>query len=252
MRVAVIVPTFDDDVALERLLSHLAYLEPGPDDVIVSDGACSDATELLCRRFGATYVASRSGRGGQLALGAARARAADVLWFLETICEPHADAVIAIHECVQNGAVGGYFRFQFGGATSFGKRMLESCIALRCQLGTVYGEQGIFVTRSAYARTLGFTIQPLFEQVKLVRALKKTDRFIPVPLPLGVSPRRWEKEGFVLRTLRNRALALGYMLGIAPAALARWNGARTSYAASEVEETAPGKVSSDTEAAGKH
>jgi glycosyltransferase involved in cell wall biosynthesis len=250
MRVAVIVPTFDDDVALERLLSHLAYLEPGPDDVIVCDGACSDATELLCRRFGATYLATRSGRGGQLALGAARARA-DILWFLETINEPHADAVIAIHECVQRGAVGGYFRFQFGGATSFGKRLLERLIALRCHLGMIYGEQGIFVTRAAYSRTLGFTIQPMFEQVKLVRALKKMETFIPVPLPLGVSPRRWEKEGFLRRTLRNRALALGYMLGIAPAALARWNGTRTTFAAAQIEEPAPGKASPDTEAARK-
>jgi glycosyltransferase involved in cell wall biosynthesis len=251
MRVAVIIPTFDDDVALERLLSHLAYMEPGPDDVIVADGACSDATQLLCRRFGAMYLASRSGRGGQLALGAARARA-DILWFLETHCEPHADAIIAIQECVKRGATGGYFRFQFGGKQSFGKRMLEHAIALRAALGMVYGEQGIFVTRSAYARTLGFTIQPLFEQVKLVRALKRTKRFIPVPLTIGVAPMRWEKEGFVLRTLFDRCLALGYMCGISPAVLARWNGTRLRYVTSQVEDVQPGKLSPDTGAAGKH
>jgi glycosyltransferase involved in cell wall biosynthesis len=251
MRVAVIIPTFDDDVALERLLTHLAYLEPGPDDVIVSDGACSDATQLLCRRFGATYIPARSGRGGQLALGAARARA-DVLWFLETPCEPHADAVIAIQECVSRGATGGFFRFQFGGKQHWGKKFLEHCMAVRSHFGMVYGEQGIFVTRSAYAQTLGFTIQPLFEQVKMVRALKRTGRFIPVPLTLGVSPKRWEQQGFVRRTLLTRFLALGHMLGLAPGVLARWNGTRMRYVASQVEVPAQGKRSPDTGAAGKH
>lgn len=251
MRIAVIIPTFDDDAALERLLAHLVYLEPGPDEVIVSDGACSDATQLLCRRFGATYLASRSGRGGQLALGAARARA-DVFWFLETSCEPHADAVIAIQECVSRGATGGYFRFQFGGKQSWGKRLLEHAIAMRASLGMVYGDQGFFVSRRAYAQTLGFTIQPLFEQVKLVRALKRTNRFIPVPLTIGVSPARWEKEGFVLRALFDRLLALGYMCGVAPAVLARWNGTRMRYVASQMEEVAPGKLSPDTGAASKH
>lgn len=251
MRVAVIIPTFDDDVALERLLSHLAYLEPGPDDVIVADGACSDSTQLLCRRFGASYIPARSGRGGQLALGAARARA-DVLWFLETSCEPHADAVIAIQECVSRGATGGYFRCQFGGKQSWGKQLLEHAMALRAQLGMVYGEQGIFVTRSAYAATLGFTIQPLFEQVKLVRALKRTGRFIPVPLTVGVSPKRWEQEGFVRRTLFSRVLAFGYLLGLPPGMLARWNGTRMRYVASQIEEPVQGKRPPDTGAAGKH
>lgn len=249
MRLAVIVPTFDDDVALERLLSHLAYMEPGPDDVIVSDGACSDATQLLCRRFGATYVPARSGRGGQLALGAARARA-DILWFLEAHCEPHADAVLCIQECVSKGATGGYFRFQFGGKQSWGKQLLEHAIALRAAMGMVYGEQGIFVTRKAYAQTLGFTIQPIFEQVKLVRALKRTGCFIPVPLTLGVSPLRWEQEGFILRTLFDRFLALGHMCGIAPSVLARWNGTRMRYVASQIEDVETGKLSPG--AAGKH
>jgi hypothetical protein len=251
MRVAVIIPTFDDDLALERLLSHLAYLEPGPDDVIVSDGACSDATQLLCRRFGATYIPARSGRGGQLALGVARARA-DVLWFLETSCEPHADAVIAIQECVSRGATGGYFRFQFGGKQSWYKTMLEHGMALRAHFGTVYGEQGIFVTRSAYARTLGFTIAPIFEQVKLVRALKQTGRFIPVPLTVGVSPKRWEQEGFLRRSFFTRCLAVAHMLGLSPGLLARLNGTRMRYVASQVQEPALGKKRSpDTGAAGK-
>lgn len=251
MRVAVIIPTFDDDVALERLLTHLAYLEPGPDDVIVSDGACSDATQLLCRRFGAAYIPARSGRGGQLALGVARARA-DVLWFLETSNEPHADAVIAIQECVSRGATGGFFRFQFGGKQHWGKKLLEHGMALRSHFGTVYGEQGIFVTRAAYAQTVGFTIQPIFEQVKLVRALKRTKRFIPVPLTLGVAPKRWEQEGFVRRALFSRFLAFGHLLGVAPGLLARWNGTRMRYVASQVEAPAQSKRKPDTGVAGKH
>lgn len=251
MRVAAIVPTSDDDVALEQLLSHLTYLDPGPDDVIVADGAASRATEMLCRRYGATWLPTRSGKGGQLALGAARARA-NVLWFLQSECEPHADAVLAIRSCVTHGATGGFFRFQFGGATSFAKRVVEFGVALRSRLGMIDGDQGMFMTREAYAASPGFAIQPVFEQVALVRSLQRTRCFVGVPLPVCVSPRGWEREGYFRRSVRNRVLSIGFLCGVAPAKLARWSGTRLCPATLEIENPVTGHRSPDTGAAGKH
>ncbi len=225
MRIAVIIPTLDDDAALQRLLTRLAHLDPVPDDVLVVDGAASASCESICRAAGATWLAAHPSRGGQLALGAARA-SADVLWFLHAECEPHAAAIAAIRACIERGAAGGYFRFHFGGAASLTKRFLERCIAWRCRWGMVYGDQGLFVTRSAYEATPGFTVQPLFEEVALVRALKQTGRFDALDLPITVSPRRWDRDGYFRRTLANRMLALAFLCGASPARLARWYGGR--------------------------
>ena len=120
---------------------------------------------------------------------------------------------------------GGHFRFRFAGRSSPFKRFIERCIAWRSRWGTVYGDQGIFVTRSAYAATPGFTIQPLFEEIALVRALKRTRSFVGLAVPLCVSPEPWERDGYLRRILTDRLAALGFLLGISSVRLARWRGA---------------------------
>ena len=223
-RLAVLVPTLNDDAALARLLPLLGRLARAPEQVIVVDGAASEATAELCRGAGCTWMPSPPGRGLQLSAGiaAARAAGADVLWMVHADCEPHALSAHAIRAAAVAGAAGGYFRFRFGGARSAPKRFLEACIAWRCRLSMVYGDQGIFVTRAAYDATPGIGPQPLFEEVALVRALRRTGRFVAVPLPMTVSERRWQRDGLLRRTLRNRTLALAYLLGIDPATLERW------------------------------
>ncbi|HTX23367.1 MAG TPA: glycosyltransferase [Steroidobacteraceae bacterium] len=233
MRTAVIIPTLHDEAGLARLLARLARLDPAADEVIVVDGAASPACELTCRSAHAQWLPVRGGRGGQLALGAARARA-DVLWFLQPHCEPPLAAVTAIRTAVAARAVGGYFRFQLGGAPTAFKGLIERGIAWRSRWGMVYSDQGIFVTRAAYADTPGFAVQPLFEEVAMVRALKRTGRFVALPAPIAVSPSRWEREGYLRRTAIDRALALGFLCGISAARLARWQGERLRPAAPDL------------------
>ena len=224
-RLVVVVPTLNDDAALTRLLPLLRRLARPPEEVIVVDGAASEATAALCRSAGCTWMpSSRAGRGVQLNAGiaAARAAGAGVLWMVHADCEPHAASARAIREAAAAGAAGGYFRFRFGGARSPLKRVLEVCIAWRCRLSMVYGDQGIFVTRAAYDASPGIRPQPLFEEVALVRALRRTRRFVAVPWPMTVSERRWQRDGLLRRTVRNRALALAFLLGIDLVTLERW------------------------------
>ena len=223
-RLAVVIPTLNDDAALARLLPILAHLELPPEHVIVVDGASSEATAALCSRAGCSHLPCRPGRGLQLRAGidAARAAGAEILWMVHADCEPHPLAARAVRETIAAGASGGYFNFRFGGERSAFKRVLEICIAWRCRLSMVYGDQGIFVSRRAYDATPGMGSAPLFEEVPLVRALRRTRRFVAVPLPMVVSERRWRREGLLLRTARNRALALAFAAGVDAGTLERW------------------------------
>jgi rSAM/selenodomain-associated transferase 2 len=222
MRVSAIIPTLCDDEALEQLLTKLAALPERPEEILVIDGNASAQTASLCREHGATWLATRASRGAQLAYGAARARG-DVLWFLHADAGPSLHAARCLRTAIAGGAAGGYFRFRFSGEATLSKRLLQSCIRWRCRFSIVYGDQGIFVARDAYAASPGFAIQPLFEEVGLVRALRRTRRFVALSEPIVVDARRWERDGYWRRTLANRLLAVLFAAGVSPARLARWH-----------------------------
>jgi hypothetical protein len=166
------------------------------------------------------YVATRPGRGHQLHAGALRA-SGDVLWFLHADAEPHADGVVLIRRRHLDGAPGGFFGFRFTGPVTWYKQLLACLINCRVRFGVPYGDQGLFVARTAYDAVGGFADTPLFEEVPLVRKLRRRGTFEQVSASIGVSPRRWERDGWLRRSVANRMLALAYSLGVPPDRLVR-------------------------------
>jgi len=222
--ISIVIPTLADDAALASLLRRIRAWPRRPREIIVVDGDSSTSTRALCERQKAVWLPSVHGRGVQLMKGSAHAHGS-TLWFLHADCEPHRDSLTAIAIAVDSGAVGGYFRFRFTGQRRWYKTLLEIAIRLRCRWGVPYGDQGLFAERESFDVCGGFTPTPLFEGVPLVKALRRQGRFEALSLPIGVSERRWQRDGWLRRALSNRLLALGYMVGLSPARLARWLGA---------------------------
>jgi len=221
--ISVVIPTLDDDAALVSLLSTIRHWPRQPREIIVADGASSRAVRAACIRYAARWLPSVPGRGMQLTKGAARA-SGSVLWFVHADASPDRDALEAIIESVDSGALGGCFTFRFNGRPQPMKTLLERCIAWRIRYGVPYGDQGLYATREAFDVCGGFASTPLFEEVPLVKGLRRQGRFDVLPLPILVSDRRWQREGWLKRTFSNRLLAAGFALGVAPARLARWYG----------------------------
>jgi rSAM/selenodomain-associated transferase 2 len=214
--VAVVVPVLDDAVELARLLERIAAWPVRPAEIAVVAASDAAALAALCARHGCRLIHAEPNRGLQLDLGA-RATHAPVLWFLHADAAPPPEALAAIEGAVAAGAEGGCFRFGLAGARTPTKRLLERLVALRVRLGGIaYGDQGLFAQRSAYVETGGFPHQPLFEEVRLVRALRRRGAFRVLDCALPVSTRRWERDGWWRRSCRNRWLALRYACG-APA-----------------------------------
>jgi rSAM/selenodomain-associated transferase 2 len=219
--ISIVIPTLADDAALAILLRRIRAWPRRPREIIVVDGDSSAGTRALCERHQAVWLPSVHGRGVQLMKGAAHARGS-TLWFLLADSEPHPDSLTAIAIAVDSGSVGGYFRFRFTGQRRWYKALYESAIRLRCRWGVPYGDQGLFAERERFDVCGGFAPMPLFAEVPLIKALRRQGRFEALPLAIGVSERRWERDGWLRRALANRLLALGYMLGLSPARLARW------------------------------
>jgi rSAM/selenodomain-associated transferase 2 len=218
--VSVVIPVTGDHERLVRLLDQLSGLPDPPDEIVVVDGGSSAGCRSVARRYHCVYVGTRAGRGHQLHAGALRA-SGDVLWFVQTDAELPDDGVTLIRHSHRQGCAGGFFTFCFTGPATWRKRLIARLINWRTRVGMPYADQGIFVTRSSYDSAGGFADTPLFEQVPLVRRLRQLGAFTCMPARIGVSPRRWERDGWLRRSAGNRLLALAYIAGVPPRRLAR-------------------------------
>lgn len=218
--VSVVIPVVGDTESLAMLLAKLRSLDPSPDEIVIVDGGSSAGCRSLARRFRCAYVGTRPGRGRQLHAGALRATG-DVLWFLHADADPAGNSIALIRQRHRDGASGGYFRFRFTGESTWYKTLLAGLTNWRTRFGTPYGDQGLFATRGAYDAVGGFADTPLFEEVPLVRALRQQGGFAEIGACIGVSPRRWERDGWLWRATGNRLLAVAYSLGVPPRRLTR-------------------------------
>ena len=223
-RLSVIVPVYRDLAALERLLPLLApdaVDGSGVDEVIVA--AADTEAPALRRVVGdrARVVETSAGRGLQLNAGAAKATGG-ILWFVHARATPVPQSADSIRQHIAAGQDGGWFRFRFEGVSGAGARRLEALIDWRARRGIAYGDQGLFFRRDRFLEWGGFEDVPLFEEVRLVRCAKRDGRFSELLLTIGVDPRRWQEQGWIRRTLKNRALALAHAAGVDPHRPARW------------------------------
>jgi rSAM/selenodomain-associated transferase 1 len=117
--------------------------------------------------------------------------------------------------------VGGAFRFALD-SPAWQARLIEAGVSARVRLLQLpYGDQGIFVRRDVFARMGGYAHLPLMEDVELMRRLRRYGRLFFLRLPLVTSARRWERDGWLRRSLSNLMLASSYMLGASPSRLAQ-------------------------------
>ena len=220
-RISVIIPTLDEEERIGGLIDVLR--DGGFDDIIVADGASDDSTVKIARARGAEIVEAARGRGSQLRAGAAAATG-DVLFFLHADCTPPEGARAAILETLSApGVAAGSFSLAFDCPHAL-LRFYGAMSRLNHGLLT-YGDQGLFLTRAAYARVGGFSAVPLFEDVDILRRLRRIGRVLKRPEPMMTSARRFLRDGMARRELKNVALVTLYHCGAPPRLLARWYGA---------------------------
>ena len=214
--VSVVIPTLDE---ASGVAAAVASVREDAHEVLVVDGGSSDDTIDRARRAGAQVLRAERGRGLQLAAGASAAGGA-WLCFLhaDTTLEPGwADAVRAQPPRV----VGGAFRLAIT-APGAGYRLVEEMVGWRCRLLRLpFGDQAIFARRLAYAACGGFAPLPLFEDVDLVRRLRRLGPLAFPPQRARTSARRWQRHGLLRTTLVNWGLLLAWQIGVPGSRLAR-------------------------------
>ncbi|MFL6417493.1 MAG: TIGR04283 family arsenosugar biosynthesis glycosyltransferase [Bryobacteraceae bacterium] len=218
--VSIIVPTLNESAQIEDTLRALQALQ-GETEILVADGGSEDETVSIAIAAGAIVIQSARGRGMQQHAGALAARG-DVLWFVHADTIPPPAAISDINGALRDSSVvAGNFGLTFDGSSRAARHMTAIYPTLRW-LNLCYGDSGIFVRRSVYESVGGFRPFAVFEDLDLLRRLRKAGRFVHLKTRIVTSSRRFEGRNFAGMWLHWTALQLLYWAGVPPNTLANW------------------------------
>ena len=238
MRVAIVVPTLNEESTIARTLpaalaalaalDALAPREPpaAGSELVVADGGSRDRTVAVARALGARVVAGPAGRGGQLNRGAA-ATTAEILLFLHADTTLPEGALAAIRAAIGIAAppvIGGAFlvRFDQGGPLlRLGAWLInQRTRATRLPLG----DQAHFVTRAAFEQLGGYRDWPILEDLDFAWRLRRHGRTVILRQRVTTGARRFVELGVTRTVATNWLIWLLFLAGVSPRRLARFYG----------------------------
>ena len=225
--VSIVIPVYRDTEALVRTLGATDW--SSAEVIVVATPEDPTLAALRLARPDIVWLEAPRGRARQMNAGAAAARG-DWLLFL------HADSRLpsgwrdAIEQAHRGGSfVAGCYRFALDSASAFA-RVIEFGVWLRVGLLELpYGDQALFVRRERFEAVGGFTDIPIMEDVDFVRRMHREGALFRSSLRVVTSARRWERDGWVGRTLRHLLLISLYYCGVPAARLARLDRARQGH-----------------------
>ncbi|MEJ7849745.1 MAG: TIGR04283 family arsenosugar biosynthesis glycosyltransferase [Pyrinomonadaceae bacterium] len=217
--ISIILPTFNEAAEIEKTLAAVKRLG-GNTEIIVADGGSNDKTAAIARQFGAIVVESPRGRGDQMRAAALKS-SGEILWFVHADSRPSPVALNEIREALEDpSVVAGNFTLRFAGASRPAKFMTWFYRHIR-KIGLLYGDSGIFVRREAYDCVGGFKPLPLFEDLELVRRLRKIGKVVTLNAEILTSSRRFENRAFLPVFIRWILFQCLYWIGVSPHRMAR-------------------------------
>ena len=221
VRLSVIVPVLDEARRIGRTLEEIDRVA-GIDEVVVVDGGSRDDTVAIARsHLGVRVRLARRGRARQMNLGARVARG-DVLLFLHADCTLPRDAVEHVRAALaEPHVVAGAFRIRtvLDDRRHWVRPLLGLADRRSRRTRLPYGDQALFVRRSAFFAVGGFPEVPIFEDIELARRLWRIGRIVTVPACVEVSGRRFAHRP-VRAAIEMRLLPWLHAAGVAPSLLA--------------------------------
>ncbi len=212
-RIAVVIPTLNEEVALGKTLDSLVPQMTDGDCVLIADGGSVDRTLEVAQKYGATILpVDRRGRGTQVAAALDHVDDSIVLIVHADMVMP-AGALSAIRRCFDEhpDCPGGCLGHRFDSASRL-LRWTEWWDERRARRGWSYGDQAQFFCRQLLDRQGGFPDQPIMEDVELSRRLRRIGTPLYLDCPTLVSARRFARLGWCRTILANFVLRLVYRL----------------------------------------
>ena len=224
MKISVVMPVYCEEDIINSAISVLKSIPAGAEfEVIVVDGGPGALTLKNIRDESVVKIVSEPGRARQMNAGAAKA-GGEALLFLHADTRLPENAFRAIEKALANkDIVAGAFRLSIDT-----KNPLLKFIAFTANIRTKlfrmpYGDQSVFFRKEYFEAIGGYKDIALMEDVEMMQRIKRKKGCIAIiGSKVLTSARRWEKEGVLRATLRNKLIKLLYNLGAQPEKLARY------------------------------
>lgn len=222
MRISVVIPTLNEADNAAAIMRQTTDPQSGFFEVVVADGGSTDDTVKICRQFRCRVLElDRVSRGYQLDCGA-RAAGGDILLFLHADVTLPANAAAAVRNAMSGDRIvaGGFSKvFDTRRALLNGGR--GKCRLRLRVLGTISGDQGLFMRKSTYEDAGGYPHVAVMEEFYLCRRLRRLGRIVLLPECLTASARRFLRYGVVRCYLRMFFVTLLFHLRFPPRVLER-------------------------------
>ena len=227
-KLALVVPTFNEGLAIKDLLAHVRQL-PGIDRIVLVDASddaeSCDVFQQLADQYKTVETlhflkSEQAGRAKQMNQGAGISQE-DILLFLHCDTRLPIDAVVLIKRVLHTGSRWGRFDVRLDSEQP-GIRLVQFMMNIRSRCRRIAtGDQAIFIHRELFTEIGGYHPLPLMEDIDLSRRLGAYPPAL-VKQPVTTSARRWQKRGVIRTIVLMWWLRLAFWLGVNPQRLAVW------------------------------
>ncbi|MCI9421794.1 MAG: glycosyltransferase family 2 protein [Dorea sp.] len=211
MRVSIIIPVYNEEKTIRKLLRTLEPVKEKAEILFVDGGSTDRTLSLLPEEY--KVVKGPKGRAWQMNLGAEKSRG-NVLFFLHCDSELPKDAIEQIERVMRKYQVGCF------GIAFHSKNIWMKC----CQIisnhrikdrKVMFGDQGIFIRRKLFFEMGGFPKLPIMEDYQFSLTLKEMGVKIGIAKKRIYTSDRRFKEGGRLKVMwkMNRLRAM-YRRGV--------------------------------------
>lgn len=217
LKYSIIIPVYREKI-INDAVEMVKNLTTDKDyEIIVVDGEPEKSTLKLIRDKNVIKLSSEKGRGNQLNRGAEHAEG-EILVFL------HADTVIPenslklISEILSDSNINaGAFDAEIDSDNIFLKIISRGALFRSRLFRVPFGDQTHFFDKEYFDRIGGYKNIPLFEDVEIMKRIRKRKEIIHIFREKSkTSDRMWKKKGIIYTTIRNILLQLLYFFGVKP------------------------------------
>ncbi|MEP2667926.1 MAG: TIGR04283 family arsenosugar biosynthesis glycosyltransferase [Cyclobacteriaceae bacterium] len=212
MKISVIIPTFNEEENIGRLVSNiLLNSQELVKEVIVVDGQSEDHTVSVAQQAGAKIILSKiQSRATQMNLGAAQA-SGEILYFVHADVKLLQSFTTDILEAVQAGYPAGCYRYQFDS-----KNWLLRANAYCTRFNGIMcrgGDQTLFITSALFKKLNGFDESfVIMEDYNIIQRIRKNYRFKIIPKCIIVSSRKYNYNSWLRVQIANLTIFSMYFL----------------------------------------
>lgn len=215
MQFSIIIPTYNEERYIHRLIKHLqATAIDYTHEIIICDGGSSDYTLELATKTGVKVLnCPKKGRAQQMNYAASFARG-EILYFVHADCLPPANCFTEIIKSVNAGFDAGCCRYKFDSD----KFLLKLNAFFTRFGGIIYrgGDQTLFIKTTTFKAIAGFNEQYcVMEDYDLIKRLKRGYQFQVLPCYALGSARKYEHNSWLKVNIANAIAMTLFLSGAA-------------------------------------